>query len=109
MWRKTKNPKIEVSIPKYVYVLKDIENMDASQFLTEEDIVKLNINKEPIKKLLLQKSLSLQLEIWEQKWRGKEEIAYELTNILVWLSKELDTLEEKFEEYKEKQQEDLKN
>lgn len=105
MWKKTNNAQ---SIPQYVYTLKQVEKMDASHFLSEEDIVKINLNKEPFKKLLLQKSLSLQLEIWEQKWRWKEEIAYELTDILVWLSKELDALQEKFEEYKRKQQEDLK-
>ena len=107
MWKK--NPKTEVWIPQYVFTLKQVEDMDTSQFLTEEDIVRLNINKEPIKKLLKQKALSLQLEIWEQKWRWKEEIAYELTNILVWLWKELDSIQDTFEKYKEKKQEDLKN
>ena len=95
-------------IPKYL-VLENVWNLDTSQFLTEEDIVRLSIYWESFAKLTKHKALSIQFEIWEWKWKWREEIAYSLVEILVSFSQDIKDCKKVFDSYKEKQTENIEN
>lgn len=88
---------------KYVQIPEEVfKNLKLSQehILTEEDVVKINIHKKILAKLVRQKALSIQFDIWA--WRFKN------LDLWLWLVKELEKVAQDIEQIEQifaKQQE----
>jgi len=96
-----------ILIPKATFEAYKISN---EHILNKEEVLKLIVHKDLLKKFIEQKAISIQLDIWTWKWEWKEAlwlwVIKELFSIAteIWNMKEVYNIYKKDQEKKEEEQ-----
>lgn len=83
----------------------DAYKLSTEHTLTQEEVIKLFVHKKLLKKFIEQKALSIQFDIWNWKWEGKEAVWLETVKQLATVAKEIWNIKNIYDEFSKKQEE----
>ena len=102
---------------KYVIIneqtLKDY-NINNEHTLDAKELQVLSVHKDIISKFILHRAYSIQTEIWQWRWKKREEIGYETIKQLTQVAQDINNSGKIFDTYQDElkqkeEQENLKN